>query len=192
MKALTIFFVSLGVIFFLLTFRFLAGFYVFLFLLILFIMLFRKALKTDTLMPSVDKFLAAVEINVNKAAYYLKTFFLRFNFKKLLLGSFITVVLVAGIIALTIFLTKDYFKERSTKKEMTQLKEELEQFKNTKKLYPNSLSELIGSYPLKRDLHNDQWNNPYYYSVTRQGTDYSLKSSGPDQTMNTNDDLVIE
>jgi hypothetical protein len=155
-------------------------------------MLFRKVLKMDTLMPTLDKLLASVEINVKKAAYYLKTFLLRFNFKKLLLISFISAVVVAAIVVFTVFLTRNYFKERSTKKEMVQIQEELELFRKTKNSYPKSLYELIGVNPLKRDFDKDQWNIPYQYSTTNQGANYLLKSSGPDKSMNTDDDIVIE
>ena len=40
-------------------------------------------------------------------------------------------------------------------------------------------------------LKVDYWGNPYIYTVSKSGKEYSLRSLGPDGIMETNDDLVI-
>ncbi|RMH55867.1 MAG: hypothetical protein D6679_10550 [Candidatus Hydrogenedentota bacterium] len=38
----------------------------------------------------------------------------------------------------------------------------------------------------------DQWDRPYRYTVSPDGRDYTLKSDGPDQRPNTEDDIVLK
>jgi general secretion pathway protein G len=42
-----------------------------------------------------------------------------------------------------------------------------------------------------KELKVDHWGNPYIYTVSKSGKEYTLRSNGPDGLVETNDDLVI-
>jgi hypothetical protein len=107
--------------------------------------------------------------------------------RKLLFYPLIAIVFIALAAFAIDFAGQDYFKARSTEKEMTEMTEALNKYKYHTKKYPENLRQLVGNNPLKKDWLTDQWGNSYKYKVMPGGI--TLASFGKDGKENTDDDL---
>jgi hypothetical protein len=112
--------------------------------------------------------------------------------RKLLLYPLIAIVVIAAAAFTIEFVGQDYFKARSTKKEMTEVTEALNQYKSHLNKYPENLQQLIGNNPLKKEWLSDEWKNPYTYTIPADSQNFSLTSQGKDGQLKTEDDLVLD
>jgi len=103
-------------------------------------------------------------------------------------------VLVIGTLSAFIFFTyqrKSIFSKK-TKKEIAEITERMEKWKEKFKKYPKDLNELIGNNPMRQEWKTDSWNRPYHYSVTEDGIEFLIVSAGSDGKFDTEDDIEIK
>jgi len=85
-----------------------------------------------------------------------------------------------------------YYKKANTNDECEAIVSSLNDYYSNTGKYPDHLNEIILNNPLRRGWANDQWNNPYHYTVKNGGKDFVLVSAGKDKSFNTDDDLVFK
>jgi len=79
-----------------------------------------------------------------------------------------------------------------TKKELSEIANWTEKWKETYGHYPESLEELIENNPVRAHWKTDAWNRPYKYAKTANGKGFLLISAGLDGQFETEDDIGIE
>lgn len=120
-----------------------------------------------------------IKIDYNKSlSVLIKTFFIS------------SIVVLASIIFIYYF-GQSYFKKRNTINDCKEISIALNQYKEINHKYPNTLSLIISSNPLRFGWLKDDWNNLYQYSSYNNGDSYSLLSAGKDGIYKTNDDIVF-
>lgn len=107
---------------------------------------------------------------------------------KIVKNVLITLLTIFILIISAFVLAQDYFKKRDTANNCKQITAALKQYKQSRKEYPASLSELKN--PLLPQL--DQWGNVFRYRTENGGTHFILTSAGQDGKFNTGDDLVFK
>ncbi len=78
---------------------------------------------------------------------------------------------------------------KQAKGEIQQINRALINWKATYGQYPHSITELIGTKPLRKEWMLDRWGNPYVYIATPNR--YILLSKGPDGIFKTDDDIEL-
>ena len=84
--------------------------------------------------------------------------------------------------------------ESATESEMRNIATALEVYKGNNDFYPTSSNfpeELESSGYMDNVPGEDAWENPYSYAC-EDGTEYVLKSSGEDRSLDTGDDIAFE
>jgi|GEM_PF-1094738 len=112
------------------------------------------------------------------------------SIEKVVKNVFITLVTIFVLIIVVFLSLQDYFKKRDTINSCKEITIALDHYKESKKVYPGKISELITQNPLLSKT--DQWGNPYQYRIERDGAHFILTSAGPDGKFNTSDDLVFK
>ena len=100
-------------------------------------------------------------------------------------------VLVIGSISSFLFFSyqRTFIFPEKTKKEIVEITQRMEKWKEKFGIYPNDLKELIGNNPMRQEWKTDSWNRPYQYSVTENGTVFLIVSAGSDGMFKTEDDI---
>jgi general secretion pathway protein G len=100
-------------------------------------------------------------------------------------------VLVIGTISAFIFFSyqRTSIFPKKTKKEIAEITERMEKWKEKFKTYPTDLNELIGNNPMRQEWKTDSWNRPYQYSVIEKGIGFLIISAGSDGKFGTDDDI---
>ncbi|WP_255578245.1 type II secretion system protein GspG [Flavobacterium sp. ASW18X] len=100
-------------------------------------------------------------------------------------------VLVIGIISSFLFFSYQRISifPKKTKKEIMEITERMENWKEEYGTYPTDLNELIGNNPMQQEWKTDSWNRPYQYAVTEDGKGYLIVSAGSDGKFETEDDI---
>lgn len=80
--------------------------------------------------------------------------------------------------------------QKRTEKEMTEIKTSIKKYKKDTKDFPDSIEELIGKNPLRKDWSEDYWGTPYRLS-NKGDQSIELTSAGSDRQFGTKDDLKI-
>ncbi|MFC6996295.1 hypothetical protein [Rufibacter roseus] len=107
----------------------------------------------------------------------------------------LAVIIFAGSIVLLLIislLTKTYFKERNTHRQLEKLSTQLVQYQQKHKTLPITLENFIANDPLKRDMTIDSWGNGINYTPNHTGRSFTLTSPGPDRKLHTEDDLQVQ
>lgn len=107
---------------------------------------------------------------------------------KIIKNVLVTLLAIFVLIISAFVLAQDYFKKRDTINSCHQISAALEQYKQSTKAYPSSLTDLRN--PLLAS--HDQWGNPYHYQSQENGAHFILTSAGPDGKFSTTDDLVFK
>ena len=105
-----------------------------------------------------------------------------------------TGIFVIGSISAILFFTyqrKSVFPEK-TKKEISEMSDRMENWKENLGKYPTGLNELIGNSPLRQDWAKDAWNREYEFKITENGKGFLITSAGSDGKFNTDDDIKSE
>ena len=100
-------------------------------------------------------------------------------------------VIVIGSISAILFFTyqrKSIFPEK-TKKEILEMSDRMENWKENLGKYPTELNELIGNSPLRQDWKKDAWNREYEFTITENGKGFLITSAGSDGKFGTKDDI---
>ena len=103
-------------------------------------------------------------------------------------------VLVIGTLSAFIFFTyqrTSIFPEK-TEKEIKEITQRMEKWKEKFGKYPIDLNELIGNNPMRQEWKTDSWNRPYQYSVSENGIGFLIVSAGADGKFETKDDIKSE
>ena len=74
---------------------------------------------------------------------------------------------------------------------MTEIKLAIEKFKKDTKNFPDSIDELIGKNPLRKNWSEDNWGTAYKL-FKNENQSIELTSAGTDRQFGTKDDLKIE
>ena len=98
-------------------------------------------------------------------------------------------LLTAGISTVE-YVSHNYTKPRTTKKELVEISNSILRYKQQTKTVPQSLIDLIGSRPLRRTWLTDSWDNHYVYVLDSDST-ITIISKGKDNMLNTDDDIKI-
>ena len=83
------------------------------------------------------------------------------------------------------------FKEKRTIDEMNEIKKSILKYHNDKSVFPNSLQELIGQNPLRREWKFDNWNTQYKL-IYQNEEEMKIISAGSDRKFDTEDDLKMK
>ena len=101
-------------------------------------------------------------------------------------------ILVIGIFGIAMFFTDNFpLGQKRTEKEMTEIKLAIEKFKKDTKNFPDSIDELIGKNPLRKNWSEDNWGTAYKL-FKNENQSIELTSAGTDRQFGTKDDLKIE
>lgn len=100
-------------------------------------------------------------------------------------------VLVIGSLSAILFFTyqrKSVFPEK-TKKEISEMSNRMDNWKENLGKYPTELNELIGNSPLRQEWKKDAWNREYEFKIIENGNGYLITSAGSDGKFGTEDDI---
>jgi type II secretory pathway pseudopilin PulG len=103
-------------------------------------------------------------------------------------------VLVIGSLSAILFFTyqrTSVFPEK-TEKEISEMRERMENWNEKFGKYPTELNELIGNSPLRQDWKKDAWNREYEFTITENGNGFLITSAGSDGKFGTKDDIKSE
>lgn len=103
-------------------------------------------------------------------------------------------VLIIGSISAILFFTyqrKSVFPEK-TKKEILEMSDRMENWKENLGKYPTELNELIGNSPLRQDWKKDDWNREYEFTIIENEKKFLITSAGSDGKFGTEDDIKSE
>lgn len=103
-------------------------------------------------------------------------------------------VVVIGSLSAILFFTyqkTSVFPEK-TKKEISEMKDRMENWNKNLGQYPTELNELIGNNPLRQDWKKDAWNREYKFMITKNGKSFLITSAGSDGKFGTKDDITSE
>ncbi|RED43409.1 general secretion pathway protein G [Winogradskyella eximia] len=103
-------------------------------------------------------------------------------------------VVVIGSLSAILFFTyqkTSVFPEK-TKKEISEMKDRMENWNKNLGQYPTELNELIGNNPLRQDWKKDAWNREYKFMITKNGKGFLITSAGSDGKFGTKDDITSE
>ncbi|WP_027078034.1 type II secretion system protein GspG [Maribacter antarcticus] len=113
--------------------------------------------------------------------------------KYLLQPSSIMVISLLVVISISSFLFFGYQRKSiypdETKKEIAEMSDRMENWKEKLGKYPADLNELIGNSPLRQDWKKDAWNREYKFKVEENGQRFLITSPGPDGKFKTEDDI---
>ena len=113
--------------------------------------------------------------------------------KYLFQPSSIMVIVALALTTIGAFLFFSYQRlsiyPEKTEKEIVQMTERMENWKEKFGEYPSDLNELIGNNPLRQKWKMDSWNRPYQYELTEDGTGFLIVSAGSDGKFETEDDI---
>ncbi len=100
-------------------------------------------------------------------------------------------ILILGSISIVTFFIYQHTSiyPENTKKELFEMTEWVEKYKDKLGEYPRNLKEVIGNNPTRQHWNTDSWNRPYKYVVLNLGKDFLLLSAGPDGEFETEDDI---
>jgi general secretion pathway protein G len=103
-------------------------------------------------------------------------------------------VLVIGSISAILFFTyqrTSVFPE-NTEKEISEMRDRMENWNETIGHYPTGLNELIGNSPMRQSWKKDAWNREYEFTITENGENFLIISAGSDGKFGTEDDIKSE
>jgi uncharacterized membrane protein len=112
------------------------------------------------------------------------------SIEKIVKYTLTTLVAIFILIIAAFSLSQGYFKKRDTINSCKEITTALNHYKESKKAYPDNLSELINHNPLLSKT--DQWGNTYQYRTENNGGHFILASAGQDGKFNTGDDLIFK
>jgi len=103
-------------------------------------------------------------------------------------------VLVIGTLSAFLFFTyqRTSIFPKKTEKEISEITQRMEKWKEKFGKYPTDLNELIGNNPMRQEWKTDSWNRPYQYSVSKNGIGFQIVSAGADGKFETKDDIKSE
>lgn len=104
----------------------------------------------------------------------------------------ITILILSTVGFLFIRLRHSYILPHQTKNEIIEIEARLGKWQNEYGIYPEKLTELIGTNPLRKSWETDSWNIPYKYTLNENGKGYKIISAGPDKKFGTEDDISSE
>ena len=110
--------------------------------------------------------------------------------------SSIMVISVLIILSISAFLFFSYqrtsiFPEK-TEREISEMSNRMENWKENLGKYPTELNELIGNSPLRQDWKKDAWNREYKLTISENGKGFLITSAGSDGKFETEDDIKSE
>ena len=110
--------------------------------------------------------------------------------------SSIMVISVLIILSISAFLFFSYqrtsiFPEK-TEREISEMSDRMENWKENLGKYPTELNELIGNSPLRQDWKKDAWNREYKLTISENGKGFLITSAGSDGKFGTEDDIKSE
>ena len=100
-------------------------------------------------------------------------------------------VLIIGSISAFIFFgyqRTSIFPEK-TEREISEMSDRMENWKENLEKYPTELNELIGNSPLRQDWKRDAWNREYKLTILGNGKGFLITSAGSDGKFGTGDDI---
>lgn len=103
-----------------------------------------------------------------------------------------TIIILSTVSFLFISLPHSYILPRQTKNEIIEIEARLGEWKNEYGIYPEKLTVLIGTNPLRKSWETDSWNNPYKYTINENRKGFKIISAGPDKKFGTEDDISSE
>ncbi len=83
-------------------------------------------------------------------------------------------------------------KGKVTKERLGRIEKILEKNKKDLGVYPSNLNIIIRNNPNRKGITKDGWDNEFYYQLGENGLNYFLASKGPDNILNTKDDINNE
>lgn len=102
--------------------------------------------------------------------------------------------LLVGLVGVNVIRYFDRAKGKTARAQLTMIEQALELYRLENGRYPTTeegLAVLVKSEYLKaKQVPKDPWGSDYYY--LSDGNTYTLKSSGPDRTIGTQDDVSLE
>ncbi|MCB0453703.1 MAG: type II secretion system protein GspG, partial [Aequorivita sp.] len=103
-------------------------------------------------------------------------------------------VWVIGTLSAFLFFTyqRTSIFPKKTEKEISEITQRMEKWKEKFGKYPTDLNELIGNNPMRQEWKTDSWNRPYQYSVSKNGIGFQIVSAGADGKFETKDDIKSE
>jgi general secretion pathway protein G len=112
------------------------------------------------------------------------------SIEKVIKNVFISLISIIVLVISAFVLLQDYFKQRDTINNCKAIAVALDHYKESKKAYPENISELITQNPLLSKT--DQWGNSFQYRTENNGANFILTSAGQDGKFNTRDDLIFK
>jgi hypothetical protein len=97
----------------------------------------------------------------------------------------------SGMISLGQWYSNNFLKKNATLKEGNKIVFALQDYKESKAQFPMSISELIGSIPVRKGWQTDSWGEAYIYEVEDNNQRYKLLSKGKDRILGTEDDIIF-
>ncbi len=136
--------------------------------------------------------ISLIDIVFNKQGVYTHTANPFSEKRNVLIVSILTAPVSLVFVMLLSFqiysvLNNNVLAEGRTEKEMTEIVESLDAYRDFYGNYPESVEELVSIKPLREGWKKDHWNVPYYYTSNDSG--FVLISVGKDRTLFTEDDL---
>lgn len=106
---------------------------------------------------------------------------------------YITAVLMAIILlCIYLFIVSPIIERKAkleTKEKISVLKEIINSSYINNNQFPANLSDIINNNPLERNKITDEWNNEFYYELSKDKLKYILISKGKDGELETIDDI---
>ncbi|WP_289056050.1 type II secretion system protein GspG [Carboxylicivirga marina] len=122
----------------------------------------------------------------------------RLSLKETVIGIgifFVVVPLVIYALFLGLFklqdnLTDNYFNPKNTRRELKEIKVELDKYYNYHETYPTNYTDFVNSKPIWANWETDSWQNKYNYILINSES-FKLVSLGRDEILGTDDDIEI-
>ena len=101
--------------------------------------------------------------------------------------------ILMGVVAFSLLGQNEAARVQATKLTMSQLQTAIEGEIAMTGSPPTGLNVLVASGKIKADKIMDEWDQPFYYAPKPPGQkpQFDLRSPGPDQTMQTEDDINL-
>jgi hypothetical protein len=128
----------------------------------------------------------ADEQQVEKRPFNKNTFKPR-NFTTLI----VLIIASSGIFSFLYYQSRTHYPEQ-TKSEILEIRSALYLYKESFGTYPNQLTELTKSRPLRESWITDSWGNPYRYEVDNSEQSFIVQSAGSDGKFGTDDDIQVK
>ena len=105
-----------------------------------------------------------------------------------------SIVLFLALVLMILFITyqRTITYPKNTQQEITVIAGRVENWYEINGSYPNSLEDLIGSNPQRKEWKTDAWKREYQFTLSDDGKGFFISSAGSDGVHGTKDDIISD